>query len=130
MTSLNDLLKTHCRIIVLYPIYVGISNELESRFPLVQDVRENPEKYPAPYVSPRKLTGITGSNNEQIVELFTQLEGKHVEVMAKIYRKEPSAWFMEKRKFKGHLLASLPDCTFPIWDEDIHQLCSNFLTTL
>lgn len=126
MVSLESILSSCPRVIILYPLYVGVSKELETRWKLVGDVRKNPDKYNVPYVSKRKLTGLRGINNEQIVELFTKLDERHVEVMVKIYRKEPELWSLEKSGFKGHLLASLPDCPFTIQDDSIYQLCDNF----
>lgn len=124
MVTIDDLLKKWSRIIILYPIYNGISEKLEQKWPLIKDVRENPNKYSAQYVSQRGLCG--NPSDEQIIELVTYLEGKHVEIMVKIYRKFPNNWEYEKKDFEGHLLASLFDCPFII-DENVYKLSENFI---
>jgi len=130
MTTLNELLKKWPRVVILYPVYLGISEELESRWNLVKEVRENPDKYPIDYVSKRTNPEILQQSrmyNEQIVELFTQLNGKHVEVVTKIYREFPQLWNRKRKEFAGDLLASLPDSPFEIKDDSIYQLRENIL---
>lgn len=126
MSTIDELISKFYRIVILYPIYNGISHKLESKWKIVQNVRENPKKYPASYISKNGLFGLQQFNDEPIIELLTEYKSEHVEITVKLYRKRPDCWYIEKRKYDGHLLATLPDCPFGEKDESLYRLANNF----
>ena len=127
MSSLRELLDKNIRIIIIYPIYINISKELESKWSLVKDVRINPENYPASYISERGMVGLSDENDEPIVELLINVDGRHVEVMVKIYRSRPTSWDLDKiHSYRNHLIATLHDCPLDIDDDSIYELRENF----
>ena len=125
MTTFVKLVQSWPRILVLYPAHLKISTLLESVFPLVKIVRENPQDYPKIYVSERGSVG-TDHDLYQIIELITYINGKHVEIMAVMFIKEPSSWYLLSKEFIGHTLTELPDSPLPKNPFKTQLLSENF----
>lgn len=126
MTTFMKLIENWPRIIVLYPSYLKLSSILESAYPLVKKVRENPHEYYADYISER---GSIGVKNEmyQVIELATNINGKHVEIMAVLFRKENIlGYHLLNREFIGHTLVELPDSPMPKCNIKMEKLSENF----
>lgn len=118
--SLKELLKEHRRLIILYPVYLGKSQILEEKYPFLKEIRENPKKYRFGYISNK--CNIPKDTDEPLVEIMTELNDKHVEVIVKIYRKPPPTWETERVKFLGYEFANLVDCDINISYKSIHCL--------
>lgn len=108
MTTFVKLIQIWPRIIVLYPAHLKISTLLESAFPLVKKVRENSQDYLNIYISERWSIGLP-NNTYQIIELITDLDGKHVEIMTVLFKKESSNWYLLNTHFIGHTLTEMSD---------------------
>ena len=124
--TLNQLVNQWPRILILYPAYFQVSSILESQFPLVKMVREDYYKYNKVYISDHGMSGDNVSTY-QIVELLTNLNGRHVEIMAVLFRSEP-CWYTLRNIFAGHIFAQLSDCLIPNLYTKIPKLSTQFLS--
>ena len=120
MHTLNNLLLITNRIIIIYPLYNEICEELENFYPLVKKVRKYPELYNGTYISNNRISGESNLNDEHIIELFTEYNDRHVEVICKIYRKRPIFWEIEKQKYIGYTLSTVSK--FDVDDPTIYKI--------
>lgn len=116
MSTLNEIIHKWPRILILYPAYLQISPLIETTFPLVKHVRENALSYPYYYISSIEKSCLIRDETYQtyqIIEVLTELDGKHVEIMTVLFRKAPQSWIILRKEFIGHILVELPDSPLP-----------------
>lgn len=148
--SLKSLIEKCSRLIILYPIYLGISQHLESTYPSVKVVRLNPHVYNSGYVklsqvnlslkdpdeglSPVQSTsfsGITSFKSEntsegfpksQFLEVLSQYDGKSSELIILLMREPFWCWPIYKRDYLSYTFVEMEDLPLELKDNSVQKL--------